>query len=141
MKAITHISLTLENMETINLTMKDIADLDVMNITEQIAHIGSEAYQFQSFDALVMVLKSSTNHTYNSFGSPSTQTIFQRLLAEDEPIGCVEMEYSDGSITQMYVSDEMLQDFEVDEYGNLKIMIGYADDDDDGCICCEDCEE
>ena len=141
MKAITHISLTLENMETINLTMEDIADLDVMNITEQIAHIGSEAYQFQSFDALVMVLKSSTNHTYNSFGSPSTQTIFQRLLAEDEPIGCVEMEYSDGSITQMYVSDEMLQNFEVDEYGNLKIMIGYVDDDDDGCICCGDCEE
>lgn len=141
MKAITHISLTLENMETINLTMEDIADLDVMNITEQIAHIGSEAYQFQSFDALVMVLKSSTNHTYNSFGSPSTQTIFQRLLAEDEPIGCVEMEYSDGSITQMYVSDEMLQNFEVDEYGNLKIMIGYADDDDDDCICCGDCEE
>lgn len=141
MKAITHISLTLENMETINLTMEDIADLDVMNITEQIAHIGSEAYQFQSFDALVMVLKSSTNHTYNSFGSPSTKTIFQRLLAEDEPIGCVEMEYSDGSITQMYVSDEMLQNFEVDEYGNLKIMIGYADDDDDGCICCGDCEE
>lgn len=141
MKAVTNISLTLENMETIKLTNEEISSFAVENISDQITQIGPGVFQFQSFEFLRMELKTCANHTYNAFGSPSSQTIFQRLTSEDTPIGCIELEYSDGSQTQLYVPDDMAQIFETDTYGNLVVTLGYTEDADDGCCCCGDCED
>lgn len=142
MKAITNISLELENMETIKLALDEIEDFQAAAISDQIAQIGDTVLQFRSFDALCATLKAKANHTYNSFGTPSSQTIFQRLTEVSDPIGCVTLDYADGTMEQLYVPDDMVQHFEVDEFGNLSFLIGYSDDEDEdgGCCCCGDCE-
>lgn len=142
MKAITNISLELENMETIKLANDEVKEFNVADMTDQVTKIGDSILQFRSFSALCAALNAKANHTYNCFGSPSAQTIFQRLTTVADPIGCVTLDYADGTMEQLYVPDDMTQHFEVDEFGNLCFYLGYPEDDDeeDGCCCCGDCE-
>ena len=142
MKGITNISLELENLETIKLTGEEFKNFVMENISEQVAQIGGSIVQFLSFGGMCATLDAKANHTYNSFGTPSSQTVFQRLCGETAPIGCVTLEYADGTEAQFYVPDDMVQCFVPDEFGNLDFFVGYSDDDDedDGC-CCGDCED
>ena len=141
MKAVTNISLTLENTEIIKLSNDEVLKFFVKDITDQVVQIGYEIFQFQSFGFLYLKLKTTANHTYNSFGQPSKQTVFQRLLAEDSPIGCITLTYEDGSVAELYLPDGMEQDFATDSFGNLLVSIGcVAEDGTENCGC-GDCEE
>lgn len=137
MKKVTAISLGLENLEHISLKADEIKNLLIEDITEQIVQLADGVYQFRSCNYLEMTLSSKANHTYGVFGTPSDCTIFDRLFEVDNPVGCVELTYEDGTCEQLYLSGAMEQIFQVDEYGDLYMVFCFEDEARDCGGCCE----
>lgn len=144
MKQVTSIGFGLENMEHIQLRKDEVKDFLMEGLTESAAQFGDEVFQFKSFAYLAMRLDAKANHTYGSYGTPSNKTIFDRLFETEDPVGCVELGYDDGTCAQFYIHGDMIQEYTVDEYGDLEIEFYFEDEivlpELNGC-CCEDCEE
>lgn len=145
MKTVTSMTLGLENLEQIPLRESDIKDLGVEGITQQVAKFEGGTFQFDSCAFLHFTLDAKANHTYNSFGSPSELTVFDRLLEVNDPVGCVTLIYDDGTTQDLYLSHDMEQTFSINKYGDLLAAFGFVDED-EACIgecgdCCGACEE
>lgn len=122
MKKITEMELCMENMETIKLLPHEFSNCEIGNIVEAVALTSAGMMQFQSTDAASFTMKSSANHTYNSFGHASQKTIFARF--EECPIiGCIRLFYDDGSMMDVFIPDTSCYDVSVDDYGNMTVGI------------------
>lgn len=140
MKNITGITMLLENMETIHLRMDEVEDLHMEDISEQIVCVNGDFLNAKAARGLVMKLSVQANHTYNAFGVPSAQPIFQRLMEVDDPVVLFEFAYDDGTDEKIFLPDDIQQEFIVDPYGALTMLaLREKDEDEEFNCCCGDC--
>ena len=121
MKRVVGISLVLENSETICLKNSEIESMCIGDITQSIVLLNKEMYELDATNRVTLQLSASANHTYNSFGAQSEQTIFDRLTEVDDPISIVMPQYEDGTYRELFIPADVEQMFAINNYGDLTI--------------------
>lgn len=119
MKKIKSISLVLENSEMICLKRSEFRDLDIQEISQDVFQVGKEMFELDSFDYASFTLNAVANHTYNSFGEVSEKTIFDRLTSSIQPAAVLMLQYDNNTYRDLFISNDMAQVFEPNEYGDL----------------------
>ncbi len=121
MKKIKGVSLVLENCEMICLKRSEFRDLKIEDITQSVIQIGEDLLEIDTLSYVYVTLNAAANHTYNSFGTASKQTIFDRLTSIDQPISVVMLQYDDDTYRDLFLSEDTVQEFAPNEYGDLTI--------------------
>lgn len=140
MKKVTDITMLMENMEEIALLPEEIEDLHLEDICEQVVCLNGGMLKTKAANGVTLKLKVQANHTYNAFGMPSVQSIFRRLMEEDNPVVLFRLEYDDGTGDEIFIPGDIQQEFILDPHGNLAMLaLRDKDEEEEFNCCCGDC--
>lgn len=135
---VTQIGILMDNHEEIWLDKQEISELNMNIQNETLTLCGGEFLSVKVIGSFDMQLHAAANHTYNSFGYPSSETIFRRLMNRSDASGiiCRTLEYEE----TYCIPDGYCLFCKLDERGNLCVHMNSEEEIYGCCECC-DCSD
>lgn len=135
---VTQIGILMDNHEEIWLDKKEIDTLNMSTNNETLTLCNGDFFNVKIIGSFKMKLYAIANHTYNSFGYPSSDTIFRRLMNRSDASGVIVRMQDKEEI--YCIPDGFGLSSELDELGNLFISMDSEEAIYGCCECCE-CSE
>lgn len=132
---VTQIGILMDNHEEIWLDKNEVNQLrlDVKNETLMLCN--GDYISAKIIDSFEMKLSANANHTYNSFGYPSSETIFRRLIGHGDASGVMYRTHNEEVV--YCIPDNYCLSCNLDELGNLYI---HMEPEEAVYGCCEYCD-
>lgn len=130
MRKVSSIGIVLEECETI---VFDIAEVKTFSLSSDARDVRIDndgcIYDYGLLSSVDLAIRPNGNHTYNSFGAPSKDTTFERLMQDKAKITQIQIRCDDGTKTTFVADDALMRLVALDESGGLNVSMNLLDED------------